>query len=604
MYKSYFGFDEAPFSITPDPKFIYMSQRHKDALAHLKYGLFETNGFVLLTGEVGTGKTALCRCLLEQLPKTVDIAFVLNPKQTALELVANICDELHVKYPDGTASIKVLIDLLNEKLLENHTQERRTILIIDEAQNLSDEVLEQVRLLTNLETSKRKLLQILLVGQPELQDMLARPVMRQLTQRVTARYHIAPLSQVETAAYIRHRMWIAGVQRPIFSTPAINKIYHLCNGTPRLINIICDRALLGAYAKNSDTIDTKIVTQAAHEILPDTKNSFFNPTRKTVAASIILASFAVAAYTLPQWNRLGSQSPEEKSIANLPSSKVIPEESHIQSIVKEIPSSKTSHSKFNDIQPIKPERNTVLPINQNRIAPLIVETTLTKPKTDKERAYTTTNEAINTEVTLEELLDDKNCNNGTETAVNDLFNLWGITYSPQTSRTACEVANSTGLSCIQSKGTWNNLRRYNRPAIIELQGSKGRWQHLLIRALNKNSILLSCGEKTTTVTLNEADKYWFGEYLLLWKSPKRRMRFEHGNRGEDVLQFRQQIKTALGIHDTNNSNIFDTALKEQVMEFQRRNSLKPDGIAGKDTIILLNTLTNRPGIPLLATAEK
>jgi len=604
MYKSYFGFDEAPFSITPDPKFIYMSQRHKDALAHLKYGLFETNGFVLLTGEVGTGKTALCRCLLEQLPKTVDIAFVLNPKQTALELVANICDELRVKYPDDTASIKVLIDLLNEKLLENHTQERRTILIIDEAQNLSDEVLEQVRLLTNLETSKRKLLQILLVGQPELQDMLARPVMRQLTQRITARYHIAPLSQVETAAYIRHRMWIAGVQRPIFSNPAINKIYHLCNGTPRLINIICDRALLGAYAKNSDTIDTKIVIQAAHEILPDTKNSFFNPTRKTVAASIILASFAVAAYTLPQWNRLGSQSPEEKSIANVPSSKIIPEESRIQSIVKETPSSETSHSKLNNAQSTKSERNTVLSINRNKIAPLIVETTLTTLKTDKNRTYITTDETINTVVTLKELLDDKNCNNGTETAVNDLFDLWGITYSPQTGRTACEVANSTGLSCIQSKGTWNNLRRYNRPAIIELQGSKGRWQHLLIRALNKNSILLSCGEKTATVTLNEADKHWFGEYLLLWKSPKRRMRFEHGNRGEDVLQFRQRIKTALGIHDTNNSNIFDTALEEQVMEFQRRNSLKPDGIAGKDTIILLNTLTNRPGIPLLATAEK
>jgi len=604
MYKSYFGFDEAPFSITPDPKFIYMSQRHKDALAHLKYGLFETNGFVLLTGEVGTGKTALCRCLLEQLPETVDVAFVLNPKQTALELTANICDELHVKYPDETRSIKVLIDLLNEKLLDNHTQKRRTILIIDEAQNLSDEVLEQVRLLTNLETSKRKLLQILLVGQPELQDMLARPVMRQLTQRITARYHIAPLSQVETAAYIRHRMWIAGVQRPIFSNPAITKIYHLCNGTPRLINIICDRTLLGAYAKNSDTIDTKIVTQAAHEILPHIKSSFLNPTRKTVIASIILASFAVAAYTLPQWNKLGTQPPEKQRIANEPSSKIIPEESHIQSIVKEISSSKISHSKFNDAQPIKPERHTVLPINQNRIAPLIVETVLTKPKTDKKPAYTTTNKTINTVVTLEDLLDDKNCNNGTETAVNDLFNLWGIAYSPQTSRTACEVANSAGLSCIQSRGTWNNLRRYNRPAIIELQGSKGRWQHLLIRALNKNSMLLSCGEKTATVTFNEADKHWFGEYLLFWKSPKKRMRFEHGNRGQDVLLFRQQIKTALGIRDTNNSNIFDTYLEEQVMEFQRRNSLKPDGIAGKDTIILLNTLTNRPGIPLLATAEK
>ncbi len=590
MYKSYFGFDEAPFSITPDPKFIYMSQRHEDALAHLRYGLFETNGFVLLTGEVGTGKTALCRCLLERLPETVDIAFILNPKQTALELVANICDELHIPYPDETASIKVLIDLLNKKLLDNHTQGRRTILIIDEAQNLSDEVLEQIRLLTNLETSKRKLLQILLVGQPELQDMLARPVMRQLTQRITARYHIAPLSRVETAAYIRHRMWIAGVQRPIFSGPAIDKIHHLCNGTPRLINIICDRALLGAYAKNSDTIDTKIVTQAASEILPDTKGGFFDSTRKIIAASIILTSFAVAAYTLPPWSQLGSPPPEERGIISKSSSRMADTQSAIQPITKEITAS----------EPAKPERETVLSIHQNRHTPLIVETALATVKTDKNRIYSTTDGRTNTTVTLKELLDDRNCNNGTETAVHDLFGLWGITYQPEASRSACDIASSAGLSCIQSQGTWNNLRRYNRPAIIELQGSRGHWQHLLISALNEDGLSLSCGNKTANITLNEADKHWFGEYLIFWQPPKGRLRFERGNRGEDVRQFRRQIKTALGIHDANHSDLFDATLEEQVMEFQRNNSLKPDGVAGKETIILLNTLTKKSGIPLLA----
>ncbi len=592
MYKSYFGFDEAPFSITPDPKFIYMSQRHEDALAHLRYGLFETNGFVLLTGEVGTGKTALCRCLLEQLPKTIDIAFILNPKQTALELVANICDELHLQYPAETASIKVLIDLLNKKLLDNHSQGRRTILIIDEAQNLSDEVLEQIRLLTNLETSKRKLLQILLVGQPELQDMLARPVMRQLTQRITARYHIAPLSQVETAAYIRHRMWIAGVQRPIFSSPAIDKIYRLCNGTPRLINIICDRALLGAYAKNADTIDAKMVTQAACEILPNAKNSFFNPTRKIVAAGIILTSFAVAAYTLPPWGQLEAPSSEEPHVI----SKSASTQSAIQPITKETTAPEPATLQSANVQPETSERETILSIRQNKHTPLIVATALTAVKTDKNRTYAT--------VTLKELLDDSNCNSSSETAVNDLFNLWGITYQPEAGRTACDMANRAGLSCVQSQGTWNNLRRYNRPAIIELQSSRGHWQHLLISALNEDGMLLSCGKKTTRITFNEADKHWFGEYLIFWQPPKRRMRFERGNRGEDVRQFRNQIKTALGIHDTKSSDIFDASLEEQVMEFQRNNSLKADGVAGKETIILLNTLTKKAGIPLLAAVER
>jgi len=586
MYKSYFGFDEAPFSITPDPKFLYMSQRHEDALAHLKYGLFETNGFVLLTGEVGTGKTAICRCLLQQLPETVDIAFVLNPKQTAFELVANICDDLHIEYPTGTTSIKVLIDLLNKRLLESYANGRQTILIIDEAQNLSDEVLEQIRLLTNLETPKQKLLQILLVGQPELQTMLARPVLRQLTQRITARYHITSLSQVETAAYIHHRMWIAGVQRPVFSKHAVNKIYRLCNGTPRLINIICDRALLGAYAKNSDTIDVKTVTQAAQEILAPTPNSFFNPTRKIITAGIVVASFAVAAYTLPPWNQLGQQ----------PSAK----EENIKTPI------------LNESQPATQKQDMILPIN-NKKTPLIIEPALTTVNTYKYKANkfeketqlkAIRNSSTKETTTLEELLSNPNCNNGTETAINSLFNLWGATYYPQAGRTACEVAHSIGLSCIYDKGTWNNLRRTNRPAIIELQNSKGNWQHLLISQLNGNNITLSCGEESVNTTLKEADKYWFGEYLILWNPPKKRMRFERGNRGQDILLFREQVKTALGIYDTNNSDAFDLEFEDMVIQFQQRHSLKADGVAGKETIILLNTLTNKPGIPLLTTAAK
>jgi len=602
MYKDYFGFNEAPFSITPDPKFLYMSQRHQDALAHLNYGLFKTNGFVLLTGEVGTGKTAICRCLLHQLPETVDIAFILNPKQTAFELVANICDDLHIEYPADTTSIKVLIDLLNKRLLESYANGRQTILIIDEAQNLSDEVLEQIRLLTNLETPKQKLLQILLVGQPELQSMLSRPVLRQLTQRITARYHIASLSQVETAAYIRHRMWIAGVQRPIFSDHAIKKIFQLCNGTPRLINIICDRALLGAYAKNSDTIDVKTVTQAAQEILPPTPNTVFNPTRKAIAASVVLASFAVVAYTIPSWNRTEVQPLQEASL-NTPSS-----------APARLYNKQTTPSAIVAIPPKlnKAQEKTAASVIQNKNASLIIESTLTKPNTHRHGISTEKETRLNSSesalpkatTTLEELLNNPNCSSGTETAIRGLFKLWGTNYRSKPNQTACEVASNIGLSCVHDKGTWNNLRRTNRPAVIEMQNSQGNWQHLLISQINDNNIVLSCDKNFTSITLEEADKHWFGEYLILWNPPRKRMRFERGNRGQDVLNFRRQLKTILNIDSSNDSDIFDRSLEEMVIEFQQINSLKADGVAGKETIILLNTLTNKSGTPLLTTALK
>jgi len=267
MYSAYFGLTENPFSLTPDPRFLFMSQRHREALAHLLFGMGERGGFVLLTGEVGTGKTTLCRSLLEQVPEGVEVALVLNPKQTALELVASLCDELNVSYPPATESLKVLIDLLNLHLLKIHTKGRRTVLIIDEAQNLSTDVLEQVRLLTNLETTTQKLLQILLIGQPELQTKMARPELRQLGQRITARYHLTPLLLNETAAYIEHRLEVAGCKRKLFSKGTLHLVHKLSGGVPRVINTICDRALLGSYAKQRDRVNRRLVRKAASEVI-------------------------------------------------------------------------------------------------------------------------------------------------------------------------------------------------------------------------------------------------------------------------------------------------------------------------------------------------
>ncbi|MGB0750234.1 MAG: ExeA family protein, partial [Magnetospiraceae bacterium] len=310
MYFDYFGIQESPFSITPDPKFMYFSQRYEEALAHLLYGIGEGGGFVLLTGEVGTGKTTVCRYILDQIPDTVDLALILNPKVSEVELLANICDELHIPYLSKDLSVKSLVDLLNKKLLELHAKDRRPVLIIDEAQNLAPQVLEQIRLLTNLETAKRKLLQIILVGQPELNEMLARPELRQVSQRVTARYHLYPLSKAETAAYIAHRLSVVDIRPDLFTAQALAMVYKLTRGVPRLVNVLCDRCLLAAFVKDVQRVGPVLVKDA----YKDVQGPFKSLPRKPPSPWILggLSGGAVAAALFLAYLAFGSGEMAEK----------------------------------------------------------------------------------------------------------------------------------------------------------------------------------------------------------------------------------------------------------------------------------------------------
>lgn len=273
MYKQYFGFLEDPFSIAPDPRYLFLSRQHQEALAHLLYGVHRSGGFVLLTGEVGTGKTTVCRCFLEQLPPESLVAFIVNPRQTAVELLASICDEFGISRPSGFLSVKPLVDRINRFLLQAHAAGKNPVVIIDEAQNLGAEVLEQLRLLTNLETDQEKLLQIILLGQPELRDLLDQKNLRQLAQRVTARYHLGPLSAKEVPCYVQHRLKLAGVERPLFSSYALRYLYRVTGGVPRLINLICDRALLGASVEKRPLVNHGIMKQAAAELRGDESQS-------------------------------------------------------------------------------------------------------------------------------------------------------------------------------------------------------------------------------------------------------------------------------------------------------------------------------------------
>jgi len=302
LYQSYFGLAEAPFSIAPAPRYLYMSQRHQEALAHLLYGVNGDGGFVLLTGEVGAGKTTVCRCLLEQIPESCDVAYIFNPKLTVEELLSTICVEFGIACPPGNTSIKVFVDCINAHLLDAHAHGRHAVLIIDEAQNLSADVLEQMRLLTNLETSERKLLQIILLGQPELAAMLERPELKQLAQRIVARYHLGPLSKPEVAAYVRHRLDIAGTQRPLFPPTIMGRLYRLSGGVPRVINVLCDRALLGAYVQGKERVDRATLAQAAREVFNRPTTQRRNLRRVLAAGSILLAggALAVALYQRAQ----------------------------------------------------------------------------------------------------------------------------------------------------------------------------------------------------------------------------------------------------------------------------------------------------------------
>lgn len=296
MYESFFGLSENPFSIAPNPHFLYMSERHRDALAHLKFGLRETGGFVLLTGEVGTGKTTVSRRLLNELPDNTDLAFVLNPMLTESELLATLCDELNLAYPPEP-TLKQLTDAIQAFLQQNHQAGRQTVLLVDEAQHLKVSVLEQLRLLTNLETDTQKLLKIILIGQPELNQLLRRQELRQLAQRITARYHLLPLSRKDCGRYVLHRLRIAGREQPLFTGAAINRLHKLSGGIPRLINLLCDRALMGAYGLQQERVDTRLMAKAGAEILGEQLPA--RPHRWPWAlAGVVLVGLALSFYSL------------------------------------------------------------------------------------------------------------------------------------------------------------------------------------------------------------------------------------------------------------------------------------------------------------------
>jgi general secretion pathway protein A len=530
MYSEYFGFTEKPFSIAPDPRYLYLSERHREALAHLLYGINGNGGFVLLTGEVGTGKTTICRCLLEQIPENSDIALIINPKLSVEELLATICDEFGVSYPEHNTSIKVFVDLINKYLLDALSNGHNAVLIIDEAQNISADVLEQLRLLTNLETSQRKLLQIILLGQPELKEKLSQPELRQLAQRITARYHLGPLSKKEVAAYVSHRLAVAGVQRQLFPSSTINKLYRKSRGVPRLINLLCDRALLGAYVEGHDLVNNHTLVRAAREVFGDSKArepGYRRTFSWWVFAGLILTFFGVAiAITYNNQDKKESMPVKVKTATH------------------------------QELVPLRWPRN--LPVELS-----------------KEMAY------------------------------QNLFNHWDISYNSQINVTACQQAQDHGMRCLSARGSLNNLRKLNRPAVLKLFDEQGQEFYASLVALKEQTATFIVGTETKEVNVKDIAFRWFGDYTLLWRMPPEyRGNIHPGKKGAGVQWLDQRLALIQGREAEMGKNLtFNDELVLQVKEFQLAEGLVPDGIVGPQTLIHLNTAVGR-GVPLLIASKE
>jgi general secretion pathway protein A len=561
MYTSFFGLNEKPFSITPDPRYLFMSERHGEALAHLVYGVTESGGFIQLTGEVGTGKTTLIRTLLlNRMPSNADVAVVLNPQQSVHEFVATICGELHVPIPDGNNSIKVCIDALNAHLLQAHAEGKRTILVVDEAQNLAPDVLEQVRMLTNLETSKQKLLQIILIGQPELRELLARTDLRQLAQRITGRYHLEPLSRDETAQYVEHRLTVAGALTELFDKGAKRELYRLTQGIPRLINVICDRALLGAYSREIRSINKRLIRRAAAEV------SGTEARRLTWRWALPALMIVIVAGAIGIWSTREDIPYAAQQVIATPTAAIA----------------------------IDPGAGRVL--GSVETAPVnTLPADITSNETSPDSAENEPQVGLDDQLQLASGLTGRNA------AFTTLFELWQLEFSSGNT-TACDQAIAGGLSCFFQRGSWSSLRQLDRPAILTLTDSGGNNHAVVLVAVEGGIARISIGGVVVDHTAEAISELWFGEYVLLWRPPNgTSVSLNVGSRNQNVIWLRQSLAAISGSYpsDPLDSDSFDDGLRQAVRQFQRDHRLSVDGVAGQQTQIVVNSLLGVDGSPRL-----
>ena len=557
MYASFFGLKHEPFSIAPDPRYLFMSERHREALAHLLYGVKGAGGgFVLLTGEIGAGKTTVCRCLLEQIPKRCNVAYIFNPKLTALELLKTVCDEFHVPYTHegaGHPTVKDYLDPLNGFLLKTHAIGLNNVLIIDEAQNLAAGVLEQLRLLTNLETNERKLLQIVLIGQPELRTMLARPELEQLAQRVIARYHLGALTEAETAQYLRHRLGVAGLTTANpFSKRAMRRIHQRARGVPRRINLLADRALLGAYADGVARVDQGIVNKAAAEVFgPDER---LQALRRLAPWGLGVAAGAALATGTALW--LQRDRPAPLPAVALAASAMV---------AKATPAAPAAS------QATVPVANGASGTAATHAAPIFI---------------TASELATRFATPLRREAD----------AWRELAPLWPG-EGPSSNAEPCTPTPPSTWQCFKSSsGGLALIRQLDRPGLITLRDDAGRPVHALLVALDERAATLRIGGQSVAVALVSLANLWQGDFATYWQAPPGYQRtLGDGDSGALVDQLATQLATLRGEAAPTTAQRYDAAMKARVQAFQIAHGLRADGLAGPTTYMQLARANASPG---------
>ena len=535
MYYQYFGLTEAPFSIAVNPRYLFMSARHRDALAHLLYGVGAGGGFILLTGEVGTGKTTINRCVLEQLPQNTDIAIILNPALNAIELLASACDELRIEYDHDKHTLKTLTDNLQRFLLENHARGRKTVLLIDEAQHLDFDVLEQIRLLTNLETNSEKLLQIILIGQPELAQMLARPELRQLNQRITARYNLGALNLDETGAYIQHRLQVAGMipGRLVFPPSVVRNIYKATQGIPRLINVLCDRMLLGAYGRGESSVNHAMFTLAVQEVLGD--ETAVTPLWRWLGVAVVLL---LAVWSVG-W-----------VLGKYTGSKALLTPSWLE----------TQH------------------------APEIIESSVQDPVPDA--IVTLLPERLPDTVALAPL----NAISAMQAPIVAMAELWSLYAVDPAPDDICSSAAQTGLACLEGEvWAWDELNVFNSPLLLEMITPERFSAEVLLLGMDEPMAWVLAEGAVVSLPLADLAPYWTGRYRLLWHPPAG---FEKslvpGDESAAVAVVAQLFARLDAQPDPLAGRRFNRALEQRVRLFQQQNRLVDDGVVGVQTLLKLN----------------
>lgn len=588
MYTQFFNLKQSPFSIAPDPRYLYMSERHREALAHLLYGVGSGGGFVLLTGEIGAGKTTVCRCFMEQIPDNCKLAYIFNPKLSVEELLLSICDEFGIApapaVAGGAASVKSYVDAINGYLLESHARSQNNVLIIDEAQNLSAEVLEQLRLLTNLETSERKLLQIILIGQPELRAMLARPELEQLAQRVIARYHLGSLTPAETGAYIAHRLAVAGATAMApFPPRLIAQVHQLTKGVPRRINLLCDRALLGAYVENSPVVTRTILRRAAAEVFVG--QGALTPALKRQWPYALLGLLAGVAITGALGWRLMPHGAATAAVGQRGQT-ALPSAARGATPAGVAGPSLAAGASISPVgvagTPAGVSAQAPLPPTLSAAASAAISavTPAATPAMQPGAAAAVPPSASGDMAPATSARSDA--------ALRQLAVLWGQSLPDGD---ACTAAAKLNLRCLQSKGGIDDLRQLDRPAVLLLHDDPAVPTYAVLTALDAGGATLDIAGKRQSISLAALAARFDGEFTTFWRAPRSwRDEVAAGDRGPDVDWLARRLAQIDGLKKPADNQALDVSLQRRLRVFQLSQKLKADGVAGPKTFIRLNQL--------------